>query len=120
MDDLKQLRATFQLVRFVGKLAKGISAARADGKLNFKDIPHLLPVIPTVLPAFTDADEAVGELLNLSDGQNAQLIELVAEEFDWELNDESRKAIIALIEVAGRIAYLVHFFDNRNKNEPLQ
>lgn len=115
---MNQLKESFQMVRFVGCLGQAIQKARADGKINLRDVAYLLPVIPTVMPAFADADEVVGELKNLSEDDATQLRELFFAEFNLLDSEASVDLFNAVLQTAGGLASLVHFFDNRNDLEP--
>lgn len=107
---MAQLKETFQLARFVARLCMAIEAAKADGKINLRDVGHLLPVLPTILPAFEDIEDVMEELLHVTDEQQAQFEQLFADEFDLEMNDKTRQIAMAALHTGAGIATLVTRF----------
>ena len=99
IEDLKDV------VRFGLKLGQGISLSLEDGKITWGDVGSFLPAIIEV-PSVISGIENVGEeLRDLDDQEQAELEQLVQEEFDVpsehakEVVAQSIKAAVELIQL---------------------
>lgn len=68
------IQNTLEVVQFGVALADAIDKAKADGKVDFKDVGLLFPVAPLVVPMIDGIDQVPKELGDLDEAEMAVLI----------------------------------------------
>lgn len=69
---------TNEVLDLIAAAIKGYKAAAADGKLDFLDVGHLVPVLMAVGPAAQDIGDVIPELKDLDAAEGQALIAKVA------------------------------------------
>jgi len=89
-----------EFLRFLARFIVTIFQVLKDGKVNFRDIPSVLRLLPVIKPAFQDLDAVYDGFRDLDKTQTETLAYLVADELGTELTDESREACELMIDTA--------------------
>ncbi len=77
------IKETKEMVMFMAKLASGLGAAAADGKLDFLDVAKLAPVLMRAGDAMSGMEMIPAELADLDAEEREELIAMFAAEFSW-------------------------------------
>jgi len=72
---------------------KGVVAAKADGVVNWMDVGHLFPIIQSASAAFNGVNKLKGEILDIDDGEQSELIS-ITRDFYADLTDDQAKVLI--------------------------
>jgi hypothetical protein len=103
---MANIKETKELVSF--GLSAGVAIAKAleDGKFGVIDVIKFLPVLKAAKEAFQGVDQIPAELLDLSDIEKDELVQMVKSDFD--LPDDKVEAMIeAGFEVALSVLQIV-------------
>lgn len=107
----KGIQNTLEVIELGIALGGAFKSAQADdGKVNAKDIAHLITVVPKIGPAVSDISEVPAELKDLDAGELQEVIDHVQELVGVVSNEKAvaiaEDAITAAIAVFGIIQKL--------------
>lgn len=108
MDTIDTVRELKEVLDFGFSLQSAIADAKADGKVNWLDMPKAIPVIGKAAKAINGTVDAVKDYKNLLPAQQAELFAYVEERLD--LPDDQLENLIedTILEVQ-------HIFDLSNR-----
>ena len=81
-DEKKGIQNLKELADFGAELTAAIVRAKADGKVNLKDLGEFLPVARAILPAVKDIGEVPGEFADLDQAERDELSSYFADKFN--------------------------------------
>jgi hypothetical protein len=100
------IEETKGLVLFCAKLANAIDSSLEDGKIGFTDIGNLWAPITKVKEAFEGIKLVPSELLDLSEEEEAELVDAIKTELDIS-NDKAELIAEEAIRMAFSIAQFI-------------
>lgn len=90
-----------ELVTLGAGLHRAYNAAKADGKIDFADTGHLIPLIPVINPALQDIDKVDDEIKDLDANEAEQLLVHARNELNYLGEDDKLLEIIVTFIAAG-------------------
>jgi|GEM_PF-2517461 len=69
------IKESMEILQAVDVLASCVKAAKADGSLDWKDIPKFGPMIPASIKAIQDISKVKEELQDLDDQETKELLD---------------------------------------------
>lgn len=76
------IKETKELVSFLLAVHQAYQLSNADGKIDFKDLPHIYNPLMKSIQAFNGLDKIPAELKDLDDEERKELVELFKADFD--------------------------------------
>lgn len=87
------MKNSTELLRFISRLAQAILKSLQDRKMNFRDLPNFLPLLPLIRPAFEDIPDAWDEFRRMTDEDREALQIVMIDELGLNPDDSRAKAL---------------------------
>ena len=87
------MKNSTELLRFIARLAQAILQSLKDRKINFRDLPNFLPLLPLIRPAFEDVPDAWDEFRRMTDEDREALQFVMIDELGMEHDDARAKQL---------------------------
>jgi hypothetical protein len=87
------MKNSTELLRFISRLAQAIIKSLNDRKINFKDLPNFLPLLPLIRPAFEDIPDAWDEFRRMTEEDREALQFVIIDELGLVADDTRAKQL---------------------------
>ncbi len=87
------MKNSTELLRFISRLAQVILKSLNDKRINLKDLPNFLPLLPLIRPAFEDIPDAWDEFRRMNEDDREALQYVLIDELGLSPDDPRGKQL---------------------------